>query len=171
MDLQLGWEKWVMEHAIQSDLIVSKWFFCQGWRWAVQASCCALWAIISKICLIFKIVAFYTSLCIVRYDCRSDKMHIKKLFILSILFVLRLRYHCASWSSESPLILRREAKYFWQSENENMLVYSSQKYFDQIILRDDFKKNTSYSVTLKSLKVGGGQDETTLLGAAKIVTS
>ena len=32
------------------------------------------------------------------------------------------------------------------------------------------KKNTSYSVTL-SLKVGGGQDEITLLGAAKIVTS
>ena len=31
-------------------------------------------------------------------------------------------------------------------------------------------KKTSYSVTL-SLKVGGGQDEITLLGAAKIVTS
>ena len=31
------------------------------------------------------------------------------------------------------------------------------------------KKNTSYLVTL-SLKVGGGQDEITLLGAAKIVT-
>ena len=32
------------------------------------------------------------------------------------------------------------------------------------------KKKTSYSVTL-SLKVGGGQDEIILLGAAKIVTS
>ena len=31
------------------------------------------------------------------------------------------------------------------------------------------KKQTSYSVTL-SLKVGGGQDEIILLGAAKIVT-
>ena len=31
------------------------------------------------------------------------------------------------------------------------------------------KKTTSYLVTL-SLKVGGGQDEITLLGAAKIVT-
>ena len=37
------------------------------------------------------------------------------------------------------------------------------------ILRDGLKKNTSYLVTL-SLKVGGGQDEITLLGAAKIVT-
>ena len=46
---------------------------CEPSRWA-------LWAIISKICLIFKIVAFYTSLCIVRYDYWSDKMHIKKLF-------------------------------------------------------------------------------------------
>ena len=36
-------------------------------------------------------------------------------------------------------------------------------------LRDAVKKNTSYSVTL-SLKVGGGQDEIILLGAAKIVT-
>ena len=36
-------------------------------------------------------------------------------------------------------------------------------------LRDAVKKKTSYSVTL-SLKVGGGQDEITLLGAAKIVT-
>ena len=35
-------------------------------------------------------------------------------------------------------------------------------------IRDDLKK-TSYSVTL-SLKVGGGQDEIILLGAAKIVT-
>ena len=31
-------------------------------------------------------------------------------------------------------------------------------------------KKTSYSETL-SIKVGGGQDEITLLGAAKIVTS
>ena len=35
--------------------------------------------------------------------------------------------------------------------------------------RDELQKNTSYLVTL-SLKVGGGQDEITLLGAAKIVT-
>ena len=38
-----------------------------------------------------------------------------------------------------------------------------------IYLRDAVQKNTSYSVTL-SLKVGGGQDEITLVGAAKIVT-
>ena len=38
-----------------------------------------------------------------------------------------------------------------------------------IKIRDGLKKKTSYLVTL-SLKVGGGQDEITLLGAAKIVT-
>ena len=37
------------------------------------------------------------------------------------------------------------------------------------MIRDASEKNTSYSVTL-SLKVGGGQDEIILLGAAKIVT-
>ena len=35
--------------------------------------------------------------------------------------------------------------------------------------RDELKKNKSYLVTL-SLKVGGGQDEITLLRASKIVT-
>ena len=38
------------------------------------------------------------------------------------------------------------------------------------LVRDELQKNPSYLVTL-SLKVGGGQDEITLLGAAKIVTS
>ena len=37
-------------------------------------------------------------------------------------------------------------------------------------IRDDFKKNPSYSVTL-SLKVGGGKDQIIFLEAAKIVTS
>ena len=36
-------------------------------------------------------------------------------------------------------------------------------------VRDAVKEKPSYSVTL-SLKVGGGQDEIILLGAAKIVT-
>ena len=51
-----------------------------------------------------------------------------------------------------------------------MFLKKKQALRSKFLVRDAVKKkNTSYSVTL-SLKVGGGQDEITLLGAAKIVT-
>ena len=52
-------------------------------------------------------------------------------------------------------------------EKENQLKLNEE--LRSKIIRDELKKKPSYLVTL-SQKVGGGQDEITLLGAAKIVT-